>query len=89
MPDLDLTQLTHAPIEMRVGRGRHRQELRRRLAAVDPELRRVRNIETLRLAQLRHQLRMADTRRHPPAELQSAIEKCSQRLSQLDQQSSS
>jgi hypothetical protein len=84
MPDLDLAQLAHALIEMRVGRGRHRQELRRRLALVDGKLREERNLERLKLAGLKARLNTSDTRLDN-AVLRRALERSTARLAALDQ----
>jgi hypothetical protein len=83
MPDLDLTQLGHALIEMRVGRGRHRHELRRRLALVDGRLREARNSERLKLAGLKARLNKSDTRLDN-AILRRALERSTARLAELD-----
>ena len=79
-------QLARDLARLRTGHGpeTRRQDLRQRLTAIDPGLRRERNVAKLRLAQLEHQVRTADTRRHPLAELQRAIEDCAQRLGVLD-----
>ena len=86
MPQLDLARLARDLTAMRSGHGSRRHELRQLLASVDPELRRRRNIETLRLAQLRHQLSASDTRRPPDAisTLQQAAGECARRLAVLD-----
>jgi hypothetical protein len=83
-----LGDLGHALYEMRVGRGPHRQELRQRLAAVDPALRRARNIERLKLANIKARLNGVDTRADPRAlaNLQAEIELSAGRLEALDQE---
>lgn len=68
----------------RTGHGKRQQELRQGLRDIDPGLRHRRNVEKLRLAQLKFQARTADTRRHPPDELQRAIEECAAKLAALD-----
>jgi hypothetical protein len=84
----DLARLAADLAEMRAGRGPRRLELRRLLAMIHPELRRMRNLERLRLANAQAQIRMLDTRCDPRAlaNLQQAAEASAQRLSQLDQQ---
>ena len=62
MPDLDLAQLAHDLVQLRSGLGPRRAELRQRLAAVDSKLRRERNIERLRQADLKARLAMLDSR---------------------------
>ena len=79
-----LTQLSAELHLMRSGRGPRRVELRLRLAAVDAGLRRGRNVERLKLAQIQHLLRSLDTRQDPAA--LPALEKASTaRLNKLDQ----
>jgi len=59
--------------------------LRERLNGVDPELRRQRNVERLKLADIKARLRMQDTRRGDPAALHAALEASAARLVALDQ----
>jgi hypothetical protein len=83
-PMPNLTDLGRALSLMRTGRGPHRQELRQRLAAIDPELRRRRNIERLKLANVKARLAMLDSRQDPQP-LQAAAEASARRLATLDQ----
>src|SRR5262245_53230382 len=80
---LDLDRLAADLADMRLGRGERRIELRRRLAAIDPRLRRERNIERLRLANAKAQLRMLDSRADP-APLLEAAKQSAARLAGLD-----
>jgi len=77
--DLDRLRSGHGPDSTR-------WDLRRRLMAVDPQLRHQRNTERLRLAHLRYRLRTADTRHGHPGALQAAVDQCARRLAVLEQQ---
>src|SRR5215470_13564411 len=81
----DLARLAADLAAMRSGHGRRRAELRERLNGVDPELRRQRNVERLKLADIKARLRMQDTRRGDPAALHAALEASAARLVALDQ----
>src|SRR5215472_1320610 len=83
MPDLD--RLARDIARMRSGHGTRREELRDRLDSIDPELRRQRNLERLRLADIKARLRGLDTRHGDPAALQAAMEASARRLVALDQ----
>jgi len=86
MPDLDLARLGADLDLMRSGHGPRRQKLRQLLAAVDPRLRRERNIARLRLAHIKFQLRTQDTRAGDPAPLLEAAKQSAARLAALDMQ---
>lgn len=64
-------------------RGYGPRGLRRQLATVDPALRRLRNIERLRLANYEYRLRALDTR-HDPSRLLGEIAETTRRLDDLD-----
>jgi hypothetical protein len=80
MPDL-AARLARDLADMRTGHGARRHEMRERLAMVDPELRRLRNLESLRLADLAARLRGG---RGDLATLKAAIEASTARLAELD-----
>ena len=80
MPDL-AAQLARDLADMRTRRGVRRQETRERLNAVDEGLRRQRNLEALRLADLASRLRGG---RGDPADLKAAVEASTARLAELD-----
>jgi hypothetical protein len=79
----NLADLGRALDLMRSGHGPRRLELRRLLGMIDPELRRMRNLERLRLANARSKLRMLDTRADPTP-LQAEAEASTKRLEALD-----
>ena len=83
----DLVRLAHDLDRLRSSHGseQRRTELRERLNGVDPELRRQRNIERLRLTDIKARLRGLDTRCDPGA-LQAAAVRSAQRLIALDQE---
>jgi hypothetical protein len=74
-------ELAAALSEMRRGRGPRRQEMRERLATVDEGLRRGRNIEAVRLADLSARLRAG---RGDLAVLKAAVEASTARLAEFD-----
>jgi hypothetical protein len=82
MPDL-IARLVHDLDRMRSGHGARLQELRLQLSRVDAGLRRLRNVERLRLANTRAKIRMLDTRADP-APLQAEAEASTKRLEALD-----
>lgn len=84
MPHVDLARLARDLAQMRRHGPGGREKLRLLLGSIDPQLRRERNHEAVRLAQRRHQLRTADTR-HDSAALQAAVEESAQRLAVLEQ----
>ncbi len=81
----NLARLAADLSEMRLGRGPRRAQLRELLAAIDSELRRVRNLEFIRLAVAKARLARLDSRQDPQL-LQAAAEASAQRLAMLDQQ---
>src|SRR5262245_22743154 len=79
----DLRRIAAELAAMRSGHGPRRPELRDALNGVDPDLRRQRNVERLRLADAMARLRTMDTL--DPRALQAAVEASAQRLAVLDQ----
>jgi hypothetical protein len=82
MPD-HADRLAHDLRDTRTGRGVRRQEMRERSNAVDEGLRRQRNLESLRLANLASRLRGG---RGDLAVLKAAVEASTTRLAELDRQ---
>jgi ribosomal protein S4 len=80
----DFTRLAAEVDLMRRGLGRRRQELRRRLAAVDGALREERNLEALRVANLKVRVNAVDSRLDNTV-LRRALERSTTRLAVLDQ----